>query len=87
MRLRFCGLATGLRDGRVHVVVEREQIDAAVAEPLRDLVLGIEIVGLVAQVEAGVGRQLRPQSASMASSSCRALSALRRPGSHDQVVA
>ena len=44
----------------VHVIVEGEQIDAAFGEPLRDLAFGIEIVGLVAQMEAGVGRKLRP---------------------------
>ncbi|MGY3225599.1 hypothetical protein ACVIM5_006206 [Bradyrhizobium sp. USDA 4512] len=45
----------------VAMVVEGEQIDAAFTEPLNDLGLGLEIVGLVTQVEAGVGGELRPQ--------------------------
>ena len=48
-------------DGGIHVVVEREQVDAPVRQPLRDFGFGIEVVGLVAQVKAGVRRQLRPQ--------------------------
>jgi hypothetical protein len=75
----------GAPDDGLHVVVEREQIDASVGQPLRDGGFGIEIVGLVAQVEAGVGGKPRPQA--IASSSALALSPLRRPGSHDQVVA
>ncbi len=59
MRLRFCGLVE-VGDGRVHVVVEREQVDAAVRQPFDDLGFGVEIVGLVAQMKAGVGRELRP---------------------------
>ncbi len=47
-------------DGRVHVVVEREQVDAAFRQPLDDFAFGVEIVGLVAQMEAGVGGELRP---------------------------
>ena len=47
-------------DRGIHMVVEREQVDSSVGKPLGDLGLGIEIVGLVA-VEAGVGRQFRPQ--------------------------
>ncbi|MGY4329216.1 hypothetical protein ACVWWG_003633 [Bradyrhizobium sp. LB7.2] len=46
-------------DRAVHVVVEGEQVDATFGEPLAHLLLGIEIVGLVAQVKAGVGRELR----------------------------
>src|SRR3954466_47758 len=38
----------------VHVVVEGEEVDAAIAEPLADLGFGVEIIGLVAQVKAGV---------------------------------
>ena len=48
-------------DGGIHVVVEREQIDPSVGQPLADFGFGIEVVGLMAQVEAGVRRQLRPQ--------------------------
>ena len=67
------------------MVVERQQIDAPVGQPLQDFSFGIEIEGLVAQMETGIGRKLRPQD-SIASSNCLALSALRRPGSQDQVV-
>jgi hypothetical protein len=47
-------------DRRIHVVVEREQVDASIRQPFDDFGFGVEIVGLVAQMEAGVGRQLRP---------------------------
>jgi hypothetical protein len=43
------------------VVIEREQIDPSAGQPLRDVGFGIEIVGLMAQVEAGIRRQSRPQ--------------------------
>ena len=56
-------------------------------QPLGDLGLGFEIVGLVAQVKAGVGRQLRPQRPRWPRAARRRCRALRRPGSHDQVVA
>ena len=48
-------------DGGIHMVVECEQVDSSVREPLSDLGFSIEIVGLVAQMEAGIRRQLRPQ--------------------------
>jgi hypothetical protein len=48
-------------DGRSHVVIERKQIDPSAGQPLRDVGFGIEIVGLMAQEEAGIRRQLRPQ--------------------------
>ncbi len=54
--LRLCQV----RHRRIHVVVECEQIDAPVGQPSADLGLGVEIVGLVAQVEAGVGGELWP---------------------------
>ena len=47
-------------DGRVHVVVEGEQIDAAFRQPVDDFAFRVEIVGLVAQMEAGVGGEKRP---------------------------
>jgi hypothetical protein len=50
------------RGDRAHVVVERQKIDAPLAEPLPDLVFGVEVVGLLAQVEARVRRELRPQA-------------------------
>ena len=43
------------------MVVECEQVDPSVGKPLGDLDFGIEIVGLVAEMEAGVRRQFRPQ--------------------------
>ena len=43
------------------MVVERQQVDASAIQPLDDFVFGIEIVGLVAKVETGVRRELRPQ--------------------------
>src|SRR5262249_6818827 len=46
----------------VDVVVERERADASCPEPGGDLLLGFEIVGLVAQVKSRVRRQFRPQS-------------------------
>ena len=52
-----------------------------------DFAFGIEIVGLVAQMEAGVGGELRPHAARSPRAAACALSPLRRPGSHDQVVA
>ena len=48
------------RDRRIHMVVEGEQVDAAFRQPFHDLGFGVEIVGLLAQMEAGVGRKLRP---------------------------
>ena len=42
------------------MVIEREQVDATGGEPLPDLLLGVEIVGLVAQVKTRVGDELRP---------------------------
>ena len=47
-------------DGRVHMVVEGEQVDTALPQPVDDFAFRIEIVGLLAQMEAGVGRKLRP---------------------------
>jgi hypothetical protein len=44
------------------VVVECEQIDAPARRPLADFTFRIQIVGLVAQVEAGIRRKLRPQA-------------------------
>jgi hypothetical protein len=64
------------------VVVEGKQVDPPVGQPLADFVFGIEIVGLLPQMVAGIGGEL-----SIASSNCRALSPLRKPGSQDQVVA
>ena len=43
------------------MVVECEQVDAAFRQPLDDLAFRVEIVGLVSQMEAGVGGELRPQ--------------------------
>ena len=40
---------------------EGEQVDAALSDPLPDFGLGIQVVGFLAQVEAGVGRELWPQ--------------------------
>lgn len=40
------------------MVVEGEQVDTAFGQPLGDLGLGVEIVGLVPQMEAGVGGEL-----------------------------
>lgn len=57
MRLRLRG--SHVPNRAVHVVVEGEQVDAALSEPLADLGFGVEIVGLVAQVKAGVGGELR----------------------------
>ena len=42
------------------MVVEREQVDAAFRQPVDDFAFRVEIVGLVAQMEAGVGGELRP---------------------------
>ena len=41
------------------MVVEGKQVDAALRQPLGDLGLGVEIVGLVPQMEAGVGGEVR----------------------------
>ena len=49
-------------DRRIHVVVEGEQIDAPFRQPFDDFRLGIEIVSLVAQMEAGVGGKLRTEA-------------------------
>ena len=54
--LRLCKVG----NGRVHVIVEGEQIDAAFRQPFADFGLGVEIVGLVAQMEAGIRGKLRP---------------------------
>lgn len=43
------------------MVVECEQIDATRRQPLSDFGFGVEVEGLVAQVEAGIRGQLRPQ--------------------------
>jgi hypothetical protein len=48
-------------DGGIHMVVECEQVNSSVREPLSDPGFSIEIEGLVAQMEAGIRRQLRPQ--------------------------
>ena len=82
---RFCGLVE-LATIEVHVVVESEQVDPAVGEHCADFAFRIEIVGLVPQMEAGVGRKLRPQRFD-ALKQFLALSPLRKPGSQDQVVA
>ena len=55
LRLRKAG------DRGIHMVVECEQVDPSVGKPLGDLDFGIEIVGLVAEMEAGVRRQFWPQ--------------------------
>jgi len=52
---------------------------------LADLGLSVEIVGLMAQMET-VSAASCGLNVSMASSRSRAFSALRRPGSHDEVV-
>ena len=41
-------------DRRIHVVVESEEVDASFGQPPRDLAFGIEIVGFVPQVNAGI---------------------------------
>jgi len=48
--------------GDVHVVVERQQIDAALGQPLADLLFCVEIVGFVAQMKARVGGKVRVQA-------------------------
>lgn len=48
-------------DGRIHVVVEREQVDPPVRQPSSDFGFGIEVVGFVAQVETGIRCQVRSQ--------------------------
>jgi hypothetical protein len=62
-------------DRRIHVVVEGEQIDAPFRQPFDDFRLGIEIVSLVAQMEAGVGGELRPHRFDRLEQSSRIVSA------------
>lgn len=45
-----------------HVIIEGDRVDPAAGEPRHDLGLGIEIVGLVTKVVAGVGAEARPQA-------------------------
>src|SRR5258707_235254 len=47
-------------NGRIHVVIECEQIDASVGHPSADFSFGIEIIGLMAQVKTSVRGKLRP---------------------------
>ena len=51
-----------------------------------DLGFSVEIVGLVAQMEAGVGRQAAAASPRSLRATAGHYRALRRPGSHDHVV-
>jgi len=46
---------------RRHVIIEGDGVDPALGEPGDDLVLGVEIVGLVTKMVAGVGAKPRPQ--------------------------
>jgi hypothetical protein len=67
------------------VIIEGDGVDPALGKPGDDLVLGVEIVGLVTKMVAGVGPS-RGRSRSMPSRIARAFSAPRRPPSHDQVT-
>ena len=51
-----------VRHRRVHVVIERKQVDAAFRQPLPDLAFGVEIVGLMAEMDARIRSKPRPQA-------------------------
>ena len=66
------------------MVVEGEQVDTPFRQPIHDFGFGVEIVGLVAQMEAGVGRKLRPHRFDRFQQASRVVAAaqagLPRPG-------
>ena len=67
------------------MIVERDGVDPAVGEPFDDLGLGIEIVGLVAKVVAGIGPEPGPQPLDAIEDGARILRSAQ-PASHDQVT-
>jgi hypothetical protein len=77
--MRACAAWRDWLDRRIHVVVEGEQIDPPFDSHRNDLGFGVEIVGLVPQMEAGVGGELRPQRFDRLEQQSPALSPLRSP--------
>jgi hypothetical protein len=66
------------------VIIESDRVDPAAGEPSDDLGLGIEIVGLVTKMVAGVGPEPRPQALDAVENRARILgpaqAAFPRPG-------